>query len=153
MLSGEKMNFWAKVQNEDGFSATFFAIAMPVIITIMGVAVDASYIVYNRIRLDMAVDAAARAAIHSLDLSTWYGERKVVLNTDKAYQMVDELMKANMPNAKLTKMEIPSETPNMCVIDVEAQVPLFFLRIFNENSFTIHASARAIGYDPNQSQG
>ncbi|OAS16037.1 TadE/TadG family type IV pilus assembly protein [Paenibacillus oryzisoli] len=145
------MKFVSKLKTEEGFTATFFAISMPVIITIMGIAVDASYIIYNRIRLDMVADSAARAAIHSLDLSKWYGERKVVLNSDKAFQMVNELMSVNMPGAKLTKMEIPSESPNMCIIDVEAQVPLFFLRIFNKSSFTIHANARSIGYDLSQS--
>ncbi|MDR6551568.1 pilus assembly protein TadG-related protein [Paenibacillus qinlingensis] len=146
------MKLLAKFREEDGFSATFFAITMPVILAIMGIAIDGSYVVYNRIKLDMAADAAARAAIHSLDLSVWYGERKIVLNTSKAYQMVDQLMRDNMPTARLISLEIPSDSPNTCVIEVEAQVPLFFLRLFNETSYKIHASASSIGYDPNQTQ-
>jgi|GEM_PF-1009636 len=147
------MNLWTKWNRnggQDGFAVAWLMITLPALIAVMGLAIDGSIVVYNRIKLDMAAEAASRGAIHSLDMEVWYSERRVVLDQARSSQIIHELLETNMPEARLVSIDIPDSAPNQCNIELEADVPLFFMKAFNVSSYIVRAKSSSMGYDPNQ---
>ena len=133
--------------NQSGISLTMFVMMMPVIIGLMGLCVDGSYYLYERIKLDMATDAAARGAVHSLDLNRWRGQREIVLDHQRAVQIIQELLAKNMPGARYTKVEIPENAKNECIVETEVTVPTFFMKVVGIQQYKVRAKATGKGFD------
>ncbi|OEF99139.1 hypothetical protein BHF71_10065 [Vulcanibacillus modesticaldus] len=132
--------------NERGFTTTFFAVMMPVFIAILGLTVDGSIIIYHRLALDTAADAATLAAIDAYDREIWLTERKVVLNEYEAREIAEEVLDRNLPTATIIDFEVPSTQPNTFKLTAEYTVPTFFLKIFGIDSYTLTTYSSAHGY-------
>lgn len=140
------MNRVSKIlRSEAGFTVTFFALMMPVFLAILGLCADGSFIIYNKIALDKASDAAGLATIDSYDRESWLLEGKTVLREDKAWEYATMILQSNMSNARLIHLEIPEDRKNECRIETEAEVPTFFLKIFLIHSYKIRAYSVSYG--------
>lgn len=134
------------VNNENGFTTTFFAIFMPLILVLLGLCTDGSIIVYQKISLETATDAASRSAIDAYDREIWMNDRKVVLDPSRAQEIVTEVLRKNNINARLINLEVPVERPAECEIKTEMEIPLFFLKIFGISYYTVQTNSVAHGY-------
>ncbi|WP_127580766.1 TadE/TadG family type IV pilus assembly protein [Paenibacillus koleovorans] len=125
----------------NGFTTTFFAVLMPVLILILGLCADGSIIIYNKIALDTATDAAAVSSSDSYNRDLWWTPPHILeLRRDAAENIVRDVLQQNMPRARLVSLEIlPSKKE--CKIETVAEIPMFFMKLFQIESYTIRASS------------
>jgi hypothetical protein len=136
-----RVRFLQIMQAEVGFTTTFFAIMMPVFIILLGLCADGAAIIYQRIALETASDAASMSAIDSFDRTIWNNEHKVVLLHDKALMIAQEILDQNVSRAKIVSLEIPTDMPNSCKLMTEMEVPLVFLKLLQIDKYTIKATS------------
>mgnify|MGYP000847373309 CR=1 FL=1 len=130
---------------ERGFTTTVFAIFMPILLAFLALCADGAIFIYYRISLETASDAASLAGIDAYDRDIWYSENRIVIQQERAEELVREVLMDNMPKARLLKVEVPEETPNVCRVEAEVDVPLHFLQLFGVDSQTISAVSLAHG--------
>lgn len=133
-------------KNEKGFSTTFFAIMLPVLISILGLTADGAIIIYHRLALETAADAASLSAIDAYDRDIWIVESRVVLDAEEAEDIAREILAINMPGAMVVEFEVPEGQPGSCKLTAEFEVPTFFLKVFGTDSYTLTAYSTAHGF-------
>jgi len=123
------------------------AIFMPVLLAFLALCADGAVLIFYRISLETAADAASLAAIDSYDRDIWYSETRIVLREEIAEQLVLEILMENIPEARLVKIEVPALEQNTCIVEAEVDAPLHFLQIFGIDAKTVTVTSLAHGYD------
>lgn len=131
--------------NNRGFTTTFFALLMPVILAFTGLCADGIMVIYHKISLETASDAASLATIDSYDRDIWFNQQLIVLREEQARLLANEILQANLPGAVLVDLIIEADRPSVCKIQTQYEVPLMFLRIFGINSKTVMTVSTAHG--------
>lgn len=132
---------------EKGFSTTVFALFLPTILSVLALCADGAVVIYYRISLGTAADAASLAAIDSYDRDIWYNEGRVVLQEERAEELARENLRDNLPEAELIHIEVLEEEPHTCEVKVQIEAPLFFLPMFGIDAKTITMTSLAHGYE------
>jgi len=135
-----------KLLDDRGVSTTVFAIFLPVILAFIALCVDGATLIYYRISLETAADAASLAGIDAYDRQIWSSEQRVVLIQYKAEELAREILHDNMPEAELIAVEIPFDSPNTCRLEAKVEAPLHFLKLFGIDARTIWVVSLAHGY-------
>ncbi|HYE67364.1 MAG TPA: hypothetical protein VEA58_02060 [Anaerovoracaceae bacterium] len=132
--------------NERGFSTTFFAVMMPLILTVVGLCVDGAFVIYYRISLETTAEAASFSAIDAYDRTIWNSERTVVIREDWAMDIASAVIHENLPDARLIGVEVPEDNKETCIVTVEMDVPTFFLNVVGISEYHLTAKSSATGY-------
>jgi hypothetical protein len=135
------------LKDEKGFTTTVFAIFMPVLLAFLALCSDGVTVIYYRISLETAADAASLAGIDSYDRDIWYNDNRIVLRQEEAEQLAREILEENFSPARLLKVEIPEDQQNTCIVEAEVEAPLHFLQIFGVEAKIIRTVSLAHGYD------
>lgn len=135
------MKLWS---DEQGFTTTFFAIMMPLFLALFGLCADGSSVIYHRIALEKATDAAGLATIDAYDREAWKDGR-VELREDLAVKYAAQILSSNMPKATLIAVTIPESNKSECRIETEVRVPTIFLGIFGQQYITLRTFSLAHG--------
>ena len=130
----EKMS---NVRNEKGFITILIALALPLIISVMGFCLDGSLLLYYDAKLSMA---AKFAAITATSVNTNI-EGNLVITADETFVM--KILKSNMEGAMLVDYSINPNQKNKCTVSASAEVPFIFMKIFGIESKTLVESYTA----------
>lgn len=133
------------VSNEKGFTTTFFALLIPVILGFIGLCADGAMVAYYRISLNATTDIAVISAIDSYDRDAWFNHGRIILREDISRIIINDILDNNLPGARLTSIRIDPAKPNEIAIETEYDVNLFFLRIFGIDIKPISSSGLAHG--------
>lgn len=126
------------LKNEDGSVLVFTVILIPVIIALGGLLIDFGLVSVEKSKLSNAVDSAAWAALDSYDKEKWEEEGEVELIEERAYQLADQYLKANLPHATLLNVYIEE---NQVEVEAESVTKLYFMTLFGIREVTVKTSA------------
>lgn len=134
-----------RVTGESGYVLVVVALALPVILGVLGLAIDVGHLRYVKWRMQAAADAAAVAGAHEILFGTWQAAA--------CADAVRNGYSCSVPGISVTVNRPPTQGPcslnpnikNFCVevIITQPAVPTFFMKIFGVNYASV--SARAVG--------
>ncbi|MBN6188059.1 pilus assembly protein [Aneurinibacillus sp. BA2021] len=129
------------LHEERGIAVVIFAAALPVFILIAGLVIDGGMLIYKKVKLSAAVDAASLAAVNSYNKEKWNAEQVVELDDTTVALAAAQYLLANMQDAQLTDARIEERTESAIKVSVAGQVtvPLHFMGIFNMPSQVLEA--------------
>ncbi|MFT9848260.1 TadE/TadG family type IV pilus assembly protein [Aneurinibacillus sp. REN35] len=129
------------LHEERGIAVVIFAAALPVFILIAGLVIDGGMLIYKKVKLSAAVDAASLAAVNSYNKEKWNAEQVVELDDTTVSLAAAQYLLANMQDAQLTDARIEERTESAIKVSVAGQVtvPLHFMSIFNMPSQVLEA--------------
>lgn len=133
------------LNNQNGFTTTFFAILIPVVLAFIGLCTDGVMILYYKISLDVATDSAAVSTIDSYDRNEWFEGGRIILRQDVAFQIAEDILHSNLPDARLIRLQINSSQPHVVSLDTEYDVKLLFLKIFGVDIKRVYTHSLAHG--------
>ncbi len=121
----------------NGFTAVFVALAMPVIIAILGICLDGSILLYYDSKLTNAVKFAAISAT-SVNIQN---EGALEITADNSF--VQRVLINNLDGAILYEFTVDQQKKNQCTVKATYEVPFVFMKIFGFESKTILESYSA----------
>jgi Flp pilus assembly protein TadG len=139
-------------RRDRGIAIIVTALFLLVVIPMLGLSVDASYLYVVKAKLSTACDAAALAAARSLSVGLTMAEQEA-----SAAARARAFFDANFPdgylgsaNRRIT-VEVAETGYRTRTVTVSATVdaPTFFMRIMNQNSTTVSALGKASRRDVN----
>ena len=139
--------------SEKGASLLIFSLLLSmVMLPMLGLCIDVSFIYFAKARLYSAVDAAALAGGRSLSVGLDFSSQKA-----NAENVAGQYFRANYPNAFLGSQNIvvnaeAKETGDLyrtVSVNATADVPLYFMRMVGISTAAINASAQTSRRDVN----
>lgn len=114
------------------------ALLMPVLIGIMGFAIDGGMMLYKANQLSSSVKIAAISAtsIYEEDYNGDY-----IISAD--FYDAESLLKANMPDAELISFDVDPYITGQCTVEGCCYVEFVFMKIFHIEGKTITSSFTA----------
>ncbi len=124
------------VKSQKGITAILIAVAMPFIISVVGLCVDGGYLLYSKAKLMGATKFAAISATSYYTLE----DDAIVLDYNKCSSAADNMLAINYKGSKRIGFDIDSsDEPKkiVCTVEAQADVPVFFMKIFGVKSTPI----------------
>ncbi|NLD50602.1 MAG: hypothetical protein GX660_25960 [Clostridiaceae bacterium] len=113
------------LRNENGHTAAFMCISMPLIIAVLGVCIDGSLLLYYKARLMTATKLAAVSATSFYEIEN----DQLIIDLLSAEDAALRTLGQNFESAVMTRFEIDSVEKNTCTVDAQVEVPFYFLRM------------------------
>lgn len=113
------------LRNQNGHTAAFFCIAMPLIIAVLGICIDGSLLLYYKARLMTATKLAAVSATSFYEIEDDQPVIDPLSSEDAALRTLEQ----NFESAVMTRFEIDNTAKNTCTVDAQVEVPFYFLRM------------------------
>jgi len=131
------------LRNEKGSAFAVFAIFLPVLIAVMGLVIDGGNVFYNKIRLDMATEAAALSTISSYNKEIYETQGIVILDAVHGKTMAEKYLKANFPEAEIESVNV--EPQNTATVYTSMTVEFHFMKIFGMKEKKINSHCKCVG--------
>lgn len=114
------------IPNNKGFVMAFICVALPIFLAMAGLMIDCGSIMFYKARLMTAVKFAAISATSNYEVV----DEQIVLRDNVSF--VEEALHKNFQEANLTNFAIDPDENNLCTVEANAEVPLFFIPAFKE---------------------
>lgn len=126
---------------EAGQSIVWTAVMLPLLLSVVGLALEAGLVFNARLQLQNVVDAAARAGVSQIDDVAYRasGNSRVVLDTPRARTAAVASLAGQRPGLVGT-VDVESES---IVVEARREVATSFLRVIGVRTVRVVASARA----------
>lgn len=127
-----------KRNNKKGYVTVFLALAMPLIISVLGFCIDGGMMLYFDARLSTAVKFACISA--SSDNENIDGN--LVIKAENSF--VEEVLHENLKDAILVDFMINPSSKNECTVKGSYKIEFVFMKLFGitEKSLTESYTAR-----------
>ena len=126
------------LRNKKGYSTALLALLLPVLICVLGFAVDGGLIIYRANELSSAVKIAAISATSIYDIDD-EGEYRLTASDND----VQEILNTNMDGAVLNFFSIDTEITGSCTVEGSYHVDFVFMKIFGIEGKTVTSSFTA----------
>ncbi len=90
-----------QVQRKKGVVLGLFILLLPVIVSLLGLVIDAGLFMYHQQKLDMATEAASVATISAYDRAVYASTRAVVIDPVSAEAAAQQYLTSNFSGAKI----------------------------------------------------
>jgi len=124
-----------------GTAIVWVALMLPMLLSIVGVSIDAGLALNTRRQLQDTADSAARAAAEQIDLNTYRSSSgaSVVLDFGKARDVANSYLNG-LPAGTASAVNIEQQR---AVVQLSREMPTTFLKVAHINSVRITAVAPA----------
>lgn len=124
--------------NKRGYWAAGMAVFLPVLLLVMGFALDGGALFLRTTQLSNAVKYAAISAssIYELDEYENY-------HLTASFSQVETLLKLNLPDAELAGCSIDESRPGTCTVKGSCEAEFVFMKIFGIETKTVTAEFTA----------
>ena len=126
------------LRNKKGYSTALLALLLPVLICVLGFAVDGGLIIYRTNELSSAVKLAAISATSIYEIDD-EGEYRLTASAND----VQELLNTNMDGAVLKLFSIDMEASGRCTVEGSYRVDFVFMKLFGIEGKTVTSSFTA----------
>lgn len=126
------------LRNKKGYSTALLALLLPVLICVLGFAVDGGLIIYRANELSSAVKIAAISATSIYDIDD-EGEYRLTASDND----VQEILNTNMDGAVLNYFSIDTEINGSCTVEGSFHVDFVFMKLFGIEGKTVTSSFTA----------
>lgn len=126
------------MRNKKGYSTALLALLLPVLICVLGFAVDGGLIIYRTNELSSAVKLAAISATSIYEIDD-EGEYRLTASAND----VQELLNTNMDGAVLKLFSIDMEASGRCTVEGSYHVDFVFMKLFGIEGKTVTSSFTA----------
>lgn len=131
------------LQEQTGSSLTLLAVAMPLLMGVLGLVVDTGMYGLSLVRLSSAADSAALAAVSAVDFAHYASTGLVRLEPGRAQSKAEAYAVANYDSTVQTTVTIAPSNPGRAQVRLRATYNTIFLRIFGVDQATLEAHAEA----------
>ncbi len=116
-------------------------ILLPVMLVLVGLVLDGGWMYWQYRRADIAVNAAAQAASHAIDLEHFRETNEIQLDAGEAYGAASGYVNINQRG----QMQVTgiSVSPKRVVIDATAQIQTIFFRLAGISSLDMRVEGQA----------
>jgi Flp pilus assembly protein TadG len=116
-------------------------ILLPLLMVLVGLVLDGGWMYWQYRRAEIAVNAAAQAASHAIDVDYFRETNQVRLNTGEAYGVASGYVNINQRGQmQVTGIYISSDR---VFIDANAQVQTIFFRLAGISSLSMRVEGQA----------
>lgn len=129
-------------KSEEGQYLVYTAIALPIVILLLGLVVDGGVLFLAYRRATNTAALAAQAASHAVDAQHFQRTNQVRLEPMRALRIAQEYVALN--SSGTVRISGVRVTPNAVVLETESRVPLIFFRLFGLREITVRARAVAV---------
>jgi len=129
-------------RDEKGMAAALTAVTMLMLIALTGLTVDGSLMMYNKVKLEAATEAAAHSTQCAYDVELWEDTGIVELDHDIAMQVATAVLYENFPDAVLESCEIDPIQKNVATLKAMVEIDTVFMRVFNIQKSIIRATVK-----------
>lgn len=133
---------WELYTNERGQAAALAAAVILMLIALTGLVVDGCLLIYNKVRLEAATEAAAHATFLAYDRELWENEGIVELDPYWAKHYATKLLNQNFPKAVLQSCEVGPVAKNTAIVKTSVEVELIFMKAFGIEKKTVRATIK-----------
>ena len=126
------------LRNKKGYSTALLALLLPVLICVLGFAIDGGLIIYRTNELSSAVKIAAISATSIYEIDD-EGEYRLTASAND----VQELLNTNMDGAVLKLFSIDMEASGRCTVEGSSHVDFVFMKLFGIEGKTVTSSFTA----------
>ncbi len=132
-------------QDDRGMVAVITAFFLLVLVALAGLVIDGGLLIYQRIRLEAATEAAAMATVEAYDVAIWEEHGIVELDPYWAEIHARNYLNINLPEAILESCEVNPFKKNQAIVRSKMEVNTVFMRAFGIEKRTIRTLVRSIG--------
>ncbi|MPN43467.1 hypothetical protein SDC9_191027 [bioreactor metagenome] len=118
------------------------AAIMMMLIAMAGLITDGGIMMYTKIRLEAAADAAAHSTGAAYDAELWEESGIVELDPFVAEQYASILLNENFPEAVLESCEIDPVQKNVATVKARVVVQTVFMKVFGIDNKTIRVTVK-----------
>ncbi len=116
-------------------------ILLPVMLILAGLVLDGGWMYWQYRRAEIAVNAAAQAASHAIDVEHFRETNEVRLDAGEAYGAASGYVNINQRGQmQVTGIYIG---PNLVIVDANAQVQTIFFRLAGISSLSMRVEGQA----------
>ncbi len=127
--------------NEAGQYLVQTVILLPVMLILAGLVLDGGWMYWQYRRAEIAVNAAAQAASHAIDVEHFRETNEVRLDNGDAYGAASGYVNINQRGQmQVTGIFIG---PNRVIVDADAQVQTIFFRLAGISSLSMRVEGQA----------
>ncbi|MCL4488309.1 MAG: pilus assembly protein [Chloroflexi bacterium] len=127
--------------NEAGQYLVQTVILLPVMLILAGLVLDGGWMYWQYRRAEIAVNAAAQAASHAIDVEHFRETNEVRLGNGEAYGAASGYVNINQRGQmQVTGIYIG---PNRVIVDADAQVQTIFFRLAGISSLSMRVEGQA----------
>lgn len=127
------------IRNNRGYTTVLVCALIPLIIIVLGLCIDGTFIYYSQAKLMTATKYAAISA------TTLYREEndEIIIIEDRDF--IRACLKKNYDVAELDNFYIDEIDKNKCTLTTKAEIPLYFLPLLlkDKRSILLHESYTA----------
>lgn len=126
------------LKDKKGYSTALLTLLLPVIICVLGFAIDGGLAIYRANELSSAVKIAAisTTSIYEVDDSGGY-----ILTAD--FDEVQDILEMNMEGAVLMSLSVDENTSGKCTVEGCYYVDFVFMKMFGIKGKTVTSSFTA----------
>ena len=129
--------------NNEGTALIIFIVFMPVMLSVMGLAIDGGIYFLSQIKLEMATEAASLSALSTYDEDIWNNAGIVIFDELEFKISSEKYLKANYPEAEIVLVHIGPE--NEATVKSRVKYEYCFLKIFGMTETYLYSECKTIG--------
>lgn len=128
---------------QQGSALALLVVALPLLIALLGVAIDTGEYVLAATQAGDAADAGALAAASAVDGAYYTETGQLRLDPGRAQQLAQTFASANYPGSIAATATVNPAQQNQVKVTVDGQCSTLFFRIFGVDHLGVHGESLA----------